>query len=68
MTNPLGFRKMPEGYKLMREDEDQIHWYWMRGDGEQGMFTLDRWWAYHSAVIDKEKREALAEIHAAINA
>lgn len=55
----LGFRKMPEGYALML-NRDESHYYWLKFNGDEGPEAWDKWYAYHSAMMNSENCEIYA--------
>lgn len=49
VSNSLGIQKMPEGYKLMLNN-DLTHYYWLKDDGTESVISWDKWAAYRGSV------------------
>lgn len=50
----LGIRKMPIGYALML-NPDRTHYYWLRHDGTESVYSWNKWDVYRGAKADAEK-------------
>jgi hypothetical protein len=52
---------MPEGYALMRNEDD--YFYWLRADGVEGVICWDKWAVYRGAKENKALRERSLREH-----
>ena len=53
----LGIQKMPFGYALMI-DPDEIYFYWIRHDGQEGPEHWNKWAVYRMAKANAKKAAA----------
>lgn len=49
VNDSLGFKKMPEGYDLILND-DQTHYYWSKDDVMESDIHWNRWAVWRGAV------------------
>ena len=49
VNDSLGFKKMPEGYDLMLND-DQTHYYWSKDDSIESDIHWNKWAVWRGAV------------------